>query len=91
MSQSACIVEMKKLSEKLRRAYQRRDHYAQLYYRVLAELEDTKWELELAKKKIQELKLQGIIYTIMGNSLLWIHEKLVCCEVELCLHSCWYI
>lgn len=60
MSQSACLLELQKLSEKLHRAYQRRDHYAQLYYRVLAELEDTKWELNLAKKKIHEIKSQGI-------------------------------
>ena len=47
---------MEKLCEKLRRAYQRRDHYAQLYYKAMAQLEHTRWELSVANKKIQELQ-----------------------------------
>jgi cytochrome c-type biogenesis protein CcmH/NrfG len=46
---------MDKLVLKLQRAYQRRDHYAQLYYKTLSELEEMKWQLNIANKKIQEL------------------------------------
>lgn len=53
------MAELEKLSQKLQRAYKRRDHYAQLYYRTMAELEDTKWELNVAKNKIKELQSQG--------------------------------
>lgn len=54
--------EMDKLCEKLRRAYMRRDHYAQLYYKAMAQLEHTKWELAVAKKKIQELQSLSKLY-----------------------------
>ena len=59
MSQSACMIELQRLGEKLQHAYQRRDHYAQLYYKVAAKLEDTERELLEARKEIQALKSQG--------------------------------
>ena len=52
-------MELDKVRQKLQRAYMRRDHYAQLYYRAMAELDETKWELSVAKNKIQELKSLG--------------------------------
>lgn len=53
--------ELDKIKQKLQRAYMRRDHYAQLYYRAMAELDETKWELSVAKNKIQELKSLGTL------------------------------
>lgn len=59
MSQNVSVAELQRLSEKLQHAYQRRDHYAQLYYRVAAKLEDTEKELLEARKEIQALKSSG--------------------------------
>ena len=53
-------MDNEKLHRKLHKTQQRRDHYAKLYYRTLAELDETKWELSMAKEKIRELKSQGI-------------------------------
>ena len=53
------VIENEKLRRKLKKAHHRRDHYARLYYRVLAELDETKWELSVARGKIRELKSQG--------------------------------
>ena len=50
------ISEIEKLRQKLKRAYMRRDHYAQLYYRVTSELDETRWELEHARNKIHQLR-----------------------------------
>ena len=49
------ISEIEKLRQKLKRAYMRRDHYAQQYYRTVSELDETKFQLGLAKNKIQQL------------------------------------
>lgn len=49
------LSEIEKLQQKLKRAYIRRDHYAQQYYRTVSELDETKFQLSLAKKKIQQL------------------------------------
>lgn len=54
------VMENEKLRRKLHKTQQRRDHYAKLYYRTLAELDETKWALTMAKEKIREFKSQGI-------------------------------
>ena len=53
------VMENEKLRRKVKKAQQRRDHYARLYYRVLAELDETKWEVTMSRNKIRELKSQG--------------------------------
>ena len=70
MSVTTCMAELEKLSHKLQRAYKRRDHYAQLYYRTMAELEDTKWELDVAKNKIKELQSQGNTIVLLAVSII---------------------
>ncbi len=44
------------MQQKLTKVKQRRDHYARLYYRTLAQLDETKWELATAKHTIHELQ-----------------------------------
>ena len=61
--------ELDKVRQKLQRAYMRRDHYAQLYYRAMAELDETKWELSVAKNKIQELKSLGQSFVHLCGSI----------------------
>ena len=61
--------ELDKVRQKLQRAYMRRDHYAQLYYRAMAELDETKWELSVAKNKIQELKSLGQLFVHLCGSI----------------------
>ena len=61
--------ELDRVRQKLQRAYMRRDHYAQLYYRAMAELDETKWELSVAKNKIQELKSLGQQFAHLCGSL----------------------
>ena len=53
---SQLLIENEKVQRKLRKVQQRRDHYAKLYYKTLAELDETKWELSLAKSKIKDLQ-----------------------------------
>ncbi len=50
------LLERDKLQHKLKKVQTRRDHYARLYYRTLAELSDTKWELIRAKHEIEQLQ-----------------------------------
>ncbi len=54
------VMENEKLRRKVKKAQQRRDHYARLYYRALAQFDETKWELTSARNKIQELKALGV-------------------------------
>ena len=54
------ITENEKLRHKLKKVQQRRDHYARLYYRIVSDADETKWELAIAKGKIRELKAQGV-------------------------------
>ena len=53
------MMQNEKLHRKVKKAQQRRDHYASLYYRTLAELDETKWELTMARNKIKEMRVQG--------------------------------
>lgn len=51
---SHILIENEKIHRKLRKVQQRRDHYAKLYYKTLAQLDETKWELSRANSKIKE-------------------------------------
>ena len=72
--------ELDRVRQKLQRAYMRRDHYAQLYYRAMAELDETKWELSVAKNKIQELKSLGQLSSHICG--------LLCTSSEVCVSTC---
>lgn len=53
------MIENEKLCRKHRKAQHRRDHYARLYYRCQADLDEKKLELHYARVKIKELKAQS--------------------------------
>ena len=52
------VMENERLRRKHRKVQHRRDHYARLYYRCQADLDEKKWELHHARVKISELKEQ---------------------------------
>ena len=52
------VMENERLRRKHRKVQHRRDHYARLYYRCQADLDEKKWELHFARIKISELKEQ---------------------------------
>ena len=53
------MMENERLRRKHRKVQHRRDHYARLYYRCQADLDEKKWELHFARIKISELKEQS--------------------------------
>ncbi len=73
------VMENEKLRRKVKKAQQRRDHYARLYYRILTQFDETKWELTVARNKIQELKAQGVCVCV---------RVCVCVCVRVCVRAC---
>lgn len=76
------IAERDKLQRKLNKVQQRRDHYARLYYRTLAQLDDAKLELVQAKHKIQKFQqlskqLKSSANVMWGSSKLALIHSLV--------------
>ncbi len=62
---------MDKLRQKLQRAYQRRDYYAQLYYQTKAELDDSKFQLNGALNKIAQIQSgHGMVIKCLKNYFL---------------------
>ncbi len=81
------VMENEKLRRKVKKAQQRRDHYARLYYRILTQFDETKWELTVARNKIQELKAQGVCVRVCVCVCVC-----VCVFVRVCVCVCgWYV
>ncbi len=64
------VVERDKVQQKLAKVKHRRDHYARLYYRTLAQLDETKWELATAKHTIHQLQHSTSEILIVAISIL---------------------
>ena len=61
------VMENERLRRKHRKVQHRRDHYARLYYRCQADLDEKKWELHFARIKISELKEQRKQWPILDS------------------------